>query len=172
MIQFISHFNDKYTYLDSIRLALEGGCRWIQLRMKDATDEEIEEALRTASAWDFVKELPDGINSKLSDSGRGISMGQGQRVSIARALLRNSPIVLLDEATSSLDVDTERELLQNIIKKQPNKTYIISTHRPSVINQASSVYRIIDKKIVKLSREDIDGIIRQYTEDNRKTDDE
>ncbi len=132
---------------------------------EDATDDEIISALKTACAWDFVSKLPDGINNELKDNGRGLSMGQNQRVSIARALLRNSPIVLLDEATSALDIETEREVLHNIIQKQPNKTYVVSTHRPSVLHQASRVYRIIDNKIHELSRTEIEEIIKFYTLD-------
>ena len=129
---------------------------------EDATDDEIISALKTACAWEFVSALPDGINSELSDNGRGLSMGQNQRISIARALLRHAPIVLLDEATSALDIDTEREVLHNIVRREPNKTYIISTHRPSILNQASRVYKIVDSRIVQLSRSEVEAILQDY----------
>ena len=70
---------------------------------EEATDEDVINALKTACAWDFVENLPEGINSILGERGRGLSEGQAQRISIARALLRNAPILLLDEATSALD---------------------------------------------------------------------
>ena len=76
---------------------------------EDASDKDIQDALKLACAWEFVDKLPEGINSRISERGGGFSEGQSQRLSIARALLRHSPILLLDEATSALDVATERE---------------------------------------------------------------
>ena len=83
---------------------------------------------------DFVEKLPDTINSNVGERGRGLSEGQAQRIAIARAVLRNSPVLLLDEATSALDVTTERTVLRNMSKQHPNKTCIVTTHRPSVLN--------------------------------------
>ncbi len=126
------------------------------LRMvkEDATDEEIIDALKTACAWDFVKQLPDGIDSKVGERGRGFSEGQAQRIAIARAILRDAPILLLDEATSALDVTTERNVLRNIVKQHPNKTCIVTTHRPSVLNLCQRVYRVVETKVTELSEEE------------------
>ena len=126
------------------------------LRMvkEDATDEEIIEALKTACAWDFVEKLPKGINNPVGERGRGLSEGQAQRVAIARAVLRDAPILLLDEATSALDVTTERKVLRNIIRQHPNKTCIVTTHRPSVLNMCQRVYRVMEKKVTALSEEE------------------
>ena len=115
---------------------------------ENATDEEITEALKTACAWDFVKELPDGINTHLGGNAHGISTGQAQRISIARAVLRNSPILMLDEATSALDINTENTVLKNIVSMCPDKTCIVSTHRPSILKLSNRVYRVEDKKLV------------------------
>ena len=122
------------------------------LRMvkEDATDEEIIEALKVACAWSFVEKLPEGIHTVIRERGRGLSEGQAQRVAIARAVLRDAPILLLDEATSALDVQTEREVLRNIIQQRPNKTCIVTTHRPSVLNMCRRVYRVMETYVKEL----------------------
>lgn len=119
----------------------------------DATDEEVEEALRLACAWEFVEKLPQTFNSPIGERGRGFSEGQVQRIAIARALLRNAPILLLDEATSALDVATERRVLRNIMQQRPNKTCIVTTHRPTVLNMCSRVYRVMATTVTELSQE-------------------
>ena len=113
----------------------------------DATDEEIVNALKDACAYDFVEKLPEGIYSSIGERGLGFSEGQNQRLSIARALLRNSPILLLDEATSALDVDTERRVLKNIMESNKKRTCIVTTHRPSVLNMCDRVYRICQSQV-------------------------
>ena len=121
---------------------------------EDATDEEIEEALKIACAWDFVSKLPNGIYSSVGERGRGLSEGQAQRIAIARAVLLDAPIMLLDEATSALDVSTERQVLRNIIQRRPNKTCIVTTHRPTVLSMCQRVYRVMDTRVTELSEEE------------------
>lgn len=121
---------------------------------EDATDEEIVEALKIACAWDFVQKLPGGIEAPVGERGRGLSEGQAQRIAIARAVLRDAPILLLDEATSALDVTTERTVLRNIVQRHPNKTCIVTTHRPSVLNLCQRVYRVMDTRVTALSEEE------------------
>ena len=121
---------------------------------EDASDEEIIEALKIAKAWDFVSRMPDTINCKIGEHGRGFSEGQSQRIAIARAVLRDAPIMLLDEATSALDVTTERQVLRNIIQQRPNKTCIVTTHRPTVLNMCQRVYRVMNTQVTELSEEE------------------
>ena len=100
-------------------------------------------ALECACALDFVEKM-GGLNAPIGEKGHGISEGQAQRISIARAILRDAPILLLDEATSSLDADTETKIVNGIIKHDPNKVCIISTHRTSVLALADRIYRVTE----------------------------
>ena len=111
----------------------------ILIGKEDATDTEIIEALKIANAWEFVKDLPNGIESNIGDSGGKLSGGQKQRLSIARAVLKNPPIMILDEATSALDTESERLVqvaLENMMK---NRTSIVIAHRLSTIQNADVI---------------------------------
>ena len=124
------------------------------LENNKATQDEVEEALKISCVKDFVDKLPKGLDTVIGEKGLGISEGQAQRIAIARAVLRDAPILLLDEATSALDVTTERKVLRNIIKQRPNKTCIVTTHRPSVLNMCQRVYRVMETQVTELSEEE------------------
>ena len=96
-----------------------------------ACDERVWDALRVAGA-DFVSALPDGLDTRLGESGAGLSEGQVQRLAIARAIFADRPVLLLDEATCSLDPETERRVLENL-RALPDKTVIAVTHRPAAL---------------------------------------
>lgn len=112
----------------------------LRLGKINATDEEMIEALDKSCA-SFVMELPDGLETFCGESGSGLSEGQAQRISIARALLRDRSVMLFDEATSALDMETERQLLQNILASH-NKTVIFITHRQAVVGYCDQVLTI------------------------------
>ena len=112
----------------------------LRLGKLDATDEEMREALHKSCA-DFVFDLPDGLDTQCAEQGGGLSEGQAQRISIARALLRDRSIILFDEATSALDPETERQLLQNLLKHN-NKTIIFITHRLAVVDYCDQTLKI------------------------------
>ena len=106
----------------------------------DATDEEMREALHRSCA-DFVFDLPEGLNTKCSEQGGGLSEGQAQRIAIARCLLRNRSILIFDEATSALDEETERKLLHNLLAEKRH-TIIFITHRKAVIDYCDETLKI------------------------------
>lgn len=139
------------TIADNLRIAKE-----------DATDEELIRALKLACAWGFVDKLPEKINSQLGERGRGLSEGQSQRIAIARAILRDAPIMLFDEATSALDTATERAVLRNITESSLNKTCIITTHRPSVLNLCKRIYRVIDREVCELDSEETERMAMDF----------
>lgn len=112
----------------------------LRLGKLNATEEEIKAALEMSCA-SFVMELPDGLDTVCTEAGGGLSEGQAQRISIARALLRNRPIMLFDEATSALDPETERQLLHNILSNH-DKTVIFITHRPAVVDYSDQTLHL------------------------------
>ncbi|QCX38241.1 ABC transporter ATP-binding protein [Aureibaculum algae] len=114
---------------------------------ENATDEQIIEALKIANAWEFVSELPKGIDTNIGDSGGKLSGGQKQRLSIARAVLKNPPIMVLDEATSALDTESERLVqvaLENMMK---NRTSLVIAHRLSTIQKADTIV-VLQKGVI------------------------
>jgi len=121
----------------------------LKIGKPDATDEEIENALKVANAYDFVMNLPKGIKTNIGDSGNKLSGGQKQRLSIARAVLKNPPIMILDEATSALDTESEKlvqEALENMMK---NRTSVVIAHRLSTIQSADQIIVMQDGEIVE-----------------------
>ena len=111
---------------------------------------------------DFVEKMPQGINSPVGERGRGLSEGQAQRIAIARAILRDAPILLMDEATSALDVATERQVLRSILEHCQDKTCIVTTHRPSVLSMCSRVYRVLDTRVTELSEEESARMVMDF----------
>ncbi len=114
-----------------------------------ATDEELRCALKRADALDFVEALPSGIESIVGERGVNFSEGQVQRLSIARAVLCNAPILIMDEATSALDKDTEERVLKNLMTGDKKRTCIITTHRPSMLKYCDRVYELQEDGTLK-----------------------
>lgn len=114
-----------------------------------ATDEEIIDALKIANAWEFVKDLPEGIDTNIGDSGNKLSGGQKQRISIARAVLKNPPIMILDEATSALDTESERLVQDALDKMMKNRTSLVIAHRLSTIQNVDNIVVMSKGEIVE-----------------------
>lgn len=121
----------------------------VALGKLDATDDEIIEALKIANAYEFVKDLPQGIYTNIGDSGNKISGGQKQRLSIARAVLKNPPIMILDEATSALDTESEKFVQVALENMMQNRTSIVIAHRLSTIQKADIIVVMQKGKIVE-----------------------
>ena len=126
----------------------------IALGKLDATDDEIIEALKIANAFEFVKDLPLGIYTNIGDSGNKLSGGQKQRLSIARAVLKNPPIMILDEATSALDTESEKFVQVALENMMQNRTSIVIAHRLSTIQKADLIIVMQKGKIVEQGTHD------------------
>ena len=133
---------DTYLFHGSIRDNLK-------LANENATDEEIEKACSLAKIDEFIKSLPNGYDTLIGERGMNLSGGQRQRISVARAVLKNAPIVILDEATSSVDIKNERDITKGMEHFLENKTYIIIAHRLSTIENADRIVVLKDGKIVE-----------------------
>lgn len=137
-----------FSYVPQGNFLLSGTLREnIAFVAPDATEEDIMDAARIACAYDFISELPQGLDTVISERGGGLSEGQVQRVAIARALLTEAPVILLDEATSALDEATEAQLLQNL-RELKNKTCIIISHKKAALSICDKTVTIENKKIV------------------------
>ena len=133
---------DSILFNDSIR-------NNIALGKDDATDAEIIEALKIANAWEFVKELPKQLDTNIGDSGNKLSGGQKQRLSIARAVLKNPPVMILDEATSALDTESEKLVQKALENMMKNRTSIVIAHRLSTIQNADKIVVMQKGEIVE-----------------------
>ena len=121
---------------------------------KGATEDEILEAARIAEAHDFVTSLPDGYETQIGEGGHKLSGGQRQRLSIARAVLKDAPILVLDEATSSVDNETEEALQKSLAVISKNRTTIVIAHRLSTIRHSDSIMVLDEGKVVELGSHD------------------
>lgn len=126
----------------------------VSLGKPDASDEEIIGALKIANAYEFVKDLPEGIHTNIGDSGNKLSGGQKQRLSIARAVLKNPPIMILDEATSALDTESEKLVQQALENMMQNRTSVVIAHRLSTVQKADKIVVMQKGQIVEQGTHD------------------
>lgn len=138
---------DSILFNDSIKENLKIG-------KPDASEEELISALKIANAYDFVKAFPKGIDTNIGDSGGKLSGGQKQRISIARAVLKNPPIMILDEATSALDTESEQLVQKALENMMQNRTSIVIAHRLSTIKNADTILVLHQGEIVEQGKHD------------------
>jgi len=121
----------------------------IAIGRSDATKEEVEEAARKARCYDFIMQLPEGFDTVIGEGGASLSGGEKQRLSIARCILKDAPIVILDEATASVDADNERAIQEAISELCREKTLLVIAHRLKTIKEADQILVISDGQIVE-----------------------
>ena len=120
----------------------------IRIGDKNATDEQVKAAAELANCTEFVENLPDKWNTIIGENGKKLSGGERQRISIARAFLKNAPIILLDEASASLDVENETLIQQSLSKLIKGKTVLVIAHRMRTVQGANKIITIKDGKAV------------------------
>ncbi|HAT4115399.1 TPA: ABC transporter ATP-binding protein [Clostridium perfringens] len=135
-------FQDTFLFSDSIKDNIDFG--------GNKSEDEIIEAAKDSCACDFIKEMPEGFETEVGERGLGLSGGQKQRLAIARALVRKTPILILDDATSALDMETEFNVLKNLSKKQDKATTFIIAHRISGVKDADIILFMKDGEIVEM----------------------
>lgn len=122
----------------------------IRMGKLDATEDEMIEAMKMAAAYDFVMELPQGIDTVIGERGHGISEGQAQRIAIARAFVRKAPFLILDEATSALDEQTELNVIKGLQQLSPKPTCIVVTHRKSILQYCDREIKIENRAVSEI----------------------
>ena len=135
-------FQDVYLFQDTVANNIRYG-------KEDATQEEIENAARLANCYDFIMQMPDGFDTMIGEGGSTLSGGEKQRISIARAILKNAPVVLLDEATSSLDPENEAQIQQAISRLVQGRTVVVIAHRLKTVVGADTILVLDEGRIVE-----------------------
>lgn len=135
-------FQDVYLFQDTVANNIRYG-------KEDATQEEIENAARLANCYDFIMQMPDGFDTMIGEGGSTLSGGEKQRISIARAILKNAPVVLLDEATSSLDPENEAQIQQAISRLVQGRTVVVIAHRLKTVVGADTILVLDQGRIVE-----------------------
>lgn len=159
MIYYYTFVKDGYLFHDTIRNNILFG-------NPAASEEEMIEAARSARCHDFIMDLPDGYDTVIGEGGSTLSGGEKQRISIARAMLKDAPIVILDEATASIDPENEHLIQQAISSLTHGKTIIVIAHRFATIENADQILVIDDGKVTQrgthkeLSQQD--GLYRRF----------
>lgn len=135
-------FQDVYLFQDTVANNIRYG-------KEDATQEEIENAARLANCYDFIMQMPDGFDTMIGEGGSTLSGGEKQRISIARAILKNAPVVLLDEATSSLDPENEAQIQQAISRLVQGRTVVVIAHRLKTVVGADTILVLDEGRIIE-----------------------
>ena len=150
----LASVRDKIGFVSQEPFLFYGSIKSNVIYNQHADDEELKQALQLAGAWDFIKELDDGLDTMVGDRGAKLSGGQRARVSLARALLKQPSLLILDEASSALDAETERRIQQNLIASGSNRATIAVAHRLSTIRNADEILSMVDGAVVERGQHD------------------
>ncbi|MCR5028912.1 MAG: ABC transporter ATP-binding protein/permease [Fibrobacter sp.] len=168
--ELLSHFSMVFQNVFLFNDTIENN---IKFGMQNATHEQVVEAAKRARCHEFIEALPDGYNTIVGEGGNSLSGGEKQRISIARALLKNAPVVILDEATSSLDPENEAELLEAIDELTRGKTVISIAHRLNTVRKADQILVLDQGKIVQSGKHaelcNVDGIYKRFLDIRRSS---
>lgn len=145
MRQISMVFQNVYLFADTIENNIKFGC-------PDATHEQVMAAAKKACCDDFIEALPDGYNTVIGEGGASLSGGEKQRISIARAMLKDAPIIILDEATANVDPENEDRLQKAIEALTHEKTVLMIAHRLKTVRKADQILVLADGKIVQRGR--------------------
>lgn len=140
-------FQEVYLFQDTVANNIRYG-------KESASQEEIEAAAKLANCYDFIMRLPDGFHTMIGEGGSTLSGGEKQRISIARAILKDAPVVLLDEATSSLDPENEAEIQQAISRLVEGRTVVVIAHRLKTVVGADRILVLEDGRIAEQGTHD------------------
>ena len=161
MSNFSFVFQTVYLFADTIENNIKFG-------RQDATHEEVVEAAKKACCHDFISQLPDGYNTVIAEGGSTLSGGQKQRISIARAIMKNAPIVILDEATANVDPENEKELMDAVAALTKEKTIIMIAHRLKTVRHADRIVVVDKGRIVQQGTHEQlmqqEGIYRRFVD--------
>ena len=161
MSNFSFVFQTVYLFADTIENNIKFG-------RQDATHEEVVEAAKKACCHDFISQLPDGYNTVIAEGGSTLSGGQKQRISIARAIMKDAPIVILDEATANVDPENEKELMDAVAALTKEKTIIMIAHRLKTVRHADRIVVVDKGRIVQQGTHEQlmqqEGIYRRFVD--------
>jgi len=159
MQYFAFVFQNVYLFSDTIENNIRFG-------KPDASREEVIQAAKAACCHDFIMALPDGYDTVIGEGGASLSGGERQRISIARAIMKNAPIIILDEATANVDPENENLLMRAVESLTREKTVIMIAHRLKTVENADQIFVIDHGKIVQRGRHseliNEDGIYRRF----------